>query len=239
MSFDRLRYELRLVGKSTWLTPPLVMIGFVLFLVLVNRGVSVATIARSLGAGLEMLLPMAAGVVIATIATHDRARELQLTMPQHYHRTAYLRFGLILGWTSLIALFTSMLLAIFHYWRLPQALVFWRPPWQFLAWQLTWLASLLWLAAVGLVCSLLLRSRAAGGALICMISIGEIIAHNDLNRLAWLHPIYLFPLTFSPGANYWLVNRFEILGTALALFVVAWFLLRQPELLLAHVPGDE
>src|SRR5690242_6719589 len=96
MTFDRLRYELRLLGKPVFLTPILVVIGFALLLAIVNRNATI--VARSMSGSLEVLLPMAAGVVVATIATYDRAIELQLTMPRNYHRTANMRFLFILLW---------------------------------------------------------------------------------------------------------------------------------------------
>ena len=239
MSLDRFRYELRLLGKAVFLTPLLVIGVFALFMALVNRGVTTYTMARALGASLEILLPMATGVIVATIATHDRAIELQLTMPRRYHRTASARLLFILLWSAVIALLTSVLLLTLNHWRLPTQIIHWGQPWQFLAWQLTWFASMLWLVASGLVLSLLIRSRSASGALIGVFAIMQIIFHGGFDAQALLHPIYLFPLTFTPDANYWLTNRFELLGMAVVLLVLTWFLLRQPELLLSHAPGEE
>ncbi|HEX7736544.1 MAG TPA: hypothetical protein VF458_16975 [Ktedonobacteraceae bacterium] len=239
MSFDRLRYELRLLGKSVWLTPLLVVAGLALLLAIANRGVTATTMARSMGASLEMLLPMAAGIVVATIATHDRAIELQLTMPRRYHRTANARLLFIVLWSAAVALLTSILLLAFGHWRLPMQIASWSQPWQFLTWQLTWLSSTLWLVAFGLVLSLLVRSRSASGALIGVFSFFQIVFHGTFDTIALLHPVYLFPLTFAPGVDYWLANRFELLGTAIALLVLAWFLLRRPELLLSQAAGEE
>lgn len=239
MSLDRLRYELRLLGKSVFLTPLLVVSGFALLLAVVNRNVTAYTMARAMGGSLEILLPMAAGVVVATIATHDRALELQLTMPRKYHRTANARLLLILLWSAVVALLTSALLLTFNHWRLPVQIAHWSQPWQFLTWQLTWLSSMLWLSAFGLVLSLLLRSRSASGALICACAVIQLMFHGGFAENVFLHPIYLFPLTFTPDADYWLTNRCELLGTAVVLLILAWFLLRRPELLLLHASGEE
>ncbi len=237
MSFDRLRYEIRLLGKPVVLTPVLVIIGFALLLAIVNRDVTI--VARSMSGSLEVLLPVAAGVVVATIVTYDRAVELQLTMPRKYHRTASVRFFLILLWSAIVSLLTSLLLYLFNYRRLPAQIVHWSQPWQFLTWQLTWLSSTLWLVAFGLVLSLLIRSRSAGGALLCVFAVAELLFHDTMNQEVIYHPIYLFPLTFSPDAGYWLLNRFELLGIAAVFFILAWFLLRVPERLLSHAPGEE
>lgn len=239
MSVDRLRYELRLLGKPVFLTPLLVIGVLALLLAVANRGITADTMARALGGSLEILLPMAAGVVVATIATHDRAIELQLTMPRKYHRTANARLLFILLWSALVALLTSVLLISFNHWRLPLQLAHWSQPWQFLTWQLTWLSSMLWLVAFGLVLSLLIRSRSASGALIGVFAFAQLMFHGAFDANVFLHPVYLFPLTFTPGADYWLANRFELLGTALVLLVLAWFLLRRPESLLAHASGEE
>lgn len=239
MIIDRLRYELRLLGKPVFFTPLFVVAGFTLLISLVNRDMSLANIARSLGSSLEILLPMAAGVVAATVATHDPALELQLTMPRRYHCTANTRLLCILLWSAVIATLTSFFLARFGYLRQIDQIAQWNQPWQFLVWQLTWLSSMLWLVALGLVLSLLLRSRSASGALICALSIGEIIFHSSLSQNPLLFLVYLFPLTFSPDTSYWLFNRLELLGTALVLLLIAWFLLRLPELLLSHASGEE
>lgn len=239
MSLDRLRYELRLLGKSVFLTPLLVVSGFAFLLAIVNRSVTAYTMARAMGGSLEILLPMAAGVIVATIATHDRAIELQLTMPRKYHHTANARLLFILLWSAIIALLTSALLLTFNHWRLPVQIAHWSQPWQFLTWQLTWFASMLWLVALGLVLSLLIRSRSASGALIGVFAVIQLIFHGGFDENIFLHPVYLFPLTFTPEADYWLTNRVELLGTAVVLLFLAWFLLRQPELLLSHAPGEE
>jgi hypothetical protein len=237
MTFDRFRYELRLFGKPVFLTPVVVVIGFALLLAIANR--NGILVARSMGASLEVLLPMAAGVIVATVTTYDRALELQLTMPRTYHHTAYRRFLFILLWSALVSLLTSALLYAFKYWRLPVQIANWSQPWQFLTWQLTWISSMLWLVALGLTLTLLLRSRAASAAFICAISIAELFFHNYFMDNAVLHPIFLFTLTFAPAANYWLANRIELLATAVLLLALAWPLLRSPELLLALAPGEE
>lgn len=239
MSLDRLRYEIRLLGKPVFLTPVLVVAGLALLLTIANRGITASTLARSMGGSLEILLPLAAGIVVATVATHDRAMELQLTMPRKYQHTANERFLFILGWSSLVSVLTSALLLALHHWRLPEQIADWSQPWQFLAWQLTWLSSTLWLVALGLVLSLLIRSRSASGALLGVFAFAQIMFHDAFDEAAYLHPVYLFPLTFTPEANYWLANRLELLATAVVMLGLAWLLLRRSEMLLSHAPGEE
>ena len=111
---------------------------------------------------------------------------------------------------------------------------------QFLMGQLVWLAPLLWLAGCGLCLALLLRSRSASAALLGGIWVLEIIFKNYLAATDWLHPVLLFPTTLLPLAgrlpqayfDIWLDTRLEVLGTGLALCLIGWLLMRNPEGLL-------
>ena len=48
----------------------------------------------------------------------------------------------------------------------------------------------------------------------------------------WLRPVFLFPTTLKPDIDFWLTNRFEVLGAALLLLLLGCLLLRSPEGLL-------
>src|SRR5437764_12628706 len=67
MFLERLYYEVKLMGKRIILTPVLVMVGFALLAGLLHF-LKVAP-ARALSAGLEMILPLMAGVVTAAITS--------------------------------------------------------------------------------------------------------------------------------------------------------------------------
>lgn len=112
MSFDRLRYELRLMGKRVILTPVLVMLGFALFALLLAY-LKVAP-ARFLSGGLEMIVPIATGAVVGTIIMHDPALELQLTLPRRYSRTSLLRLALITASATAIALLSTLIISALH-----------------------------------------------------------------------------------------------------------------------------
>lgn len=238
MFLDRFRYEIQLMGRRVILTPILVMIGFA-FLAIVLRYLHTNP-ARTLSASLEIMLPLAAGVIVATITSQDQAIELQLTMPKKYARTALGRLTIIAGWTICIALLSSISVFALNLAYVPQPLQNWSAPLQFLTGQLTWLAPMLWLVSVGLCLALLLRSRAASGALLGGIWIAEIIFKDYIAATDWLHPVFLFPTTLLPLVgplpenifNLWLTTRFELIGTALVLLLLGWLLLRNPEGLL-------
>lgn len=239
MSFDRLRYELQLMGKRVILTPMLVMFGFGVFAELlhylnVNPG-------RFLSSGLEMFLPMAAGVIVATIVSHDPAIELQLTLPKKYSTAAMLRLVLIVCWTACIAVLSGIVIDAFQLGYTPQQLQSWAIPFQFFVEQLMWIAPLLWFVAVGFCLALLIRSRSASGAILGGIWLAEIVFKDFIAITPWLRPILLFPTTLIlfPSQNIpqflfniWLTNRFEVLGTGLALLPLGWLLLHNTEGLL-------
>ncbi|HZS75526.1 MAG TPA: hypothetical protein VFA41_02855 [Ktedonobacteraceae bacterium] len=239
MQVDRLRYELQLLGGRVFFTPILVMLGFTLIAVLL-RYLKVNP-ARFLSGGLEMILPIAAAVVIATVISHDPAIELQLTLPHQYRSTGMKRLLLAMLWTCAIALISSGIIQALHMAYIPTPLALWSVPAQFLVNQLIWLAPLFWLVGIGLCLSIFLHSRTASGALLGGIWILEIIFKDLLAATPWLQPVLLFPTTliFFPIINLpgylfagWLVNRFEILGTGVILLGIAWLLLRNPERLL-------
>src|SRR5260370_42555776 len=99
MCLKRFRYELRIVGKWVLLIPLLGMGCFALLAaILTILHVDHLRIAQVLTASLEMILPLLAGLQVATIASHDAAIELQLTLSTKYRFTVLLRIGLIVGW---------------------------------------------------------------------------------------------------------------------------------------------
>ena len=231
MTLDRLQYEIKLMGKRVILTPILVMLGFTLFALLLHY-LKVFP-ARFLSAGLEMLVPLAAGIIVATITSQDSAIELQLTVPKKYHRTAMGRLFLIALWSALIALLSSGIITAFQLTFVPLQLLSWSEPAQFLADQLTWLATLLWFVGMGLLLAMLTRSRSASSAILSGIWLIEIVFKDFFASTNWLQPVFLFPTTLTPAIHFWLTNRAEVLLMGLVLLPLGWLLLRNnPEGLL-------
>lgn len=237
MSLAILRYELRLMGKKVLLTPVLVMLGFALFAILLY--VLKIVPSRFLSGGLEMILPIATGIVAGTVAIHDPALELQLTLPRKYAGTSFRRLFLILFWTLCVGLLSSALIFMFHqqYMLHIQAAALLLV---FLTAQLTWFATLNWCVAIGLCIALLTRSRSAGGAVLAGIWIAEIFFKDLIAPITWLKPFILFPATllYSPGVvpqsvfNDWLSNRIAVLAMGLLILPLCWLLLRNAEGLL-------
>jgi hypothetical protein len=238
MNFERFRYELQLMGKRVILTPIVVMVCFALFAELL-RYLHVIP-ARFLSAGLEMILPLMAGVVVATITSQDPAIELQLTLPKKYHLTAMGRLTIITVWAACVALLSSSIITLLNLGYVPQPSHAWIAPLQFLTGQLTWVGPLLWFVAVGLCLAILTRSRAASAALLSGVWIVETLFKNFFAGTDWLRPVFLFPTTLLGLTgpipqnlfDSWLTNRIEVIGTALVLLPIGWLLLRNPEGLL-------
>src|SRR5690242_7479712 len=92
----RLRYELRVLGMWLFAIPLGVAVGLVgLTVVLDARSVNRDFLAQVLTATLEACVPLALGVVVATVAAQDGALELQLTVPLAYRRMVLRRVGLL------------------------------------------------------------------------------------------------------------------------------------------------
>lgn len=238
MSLTRLRYELQLMGKRVILTPILIMLAYALITFYMHyRSIDPS---RFLASGLEIILPLAAAIIVTTITSYDPAIELQLTLPAKYHTTALARLIIIALWTLCIALLSGITFSALHLGFIPQQPQPFAPPLAFLVAQLVWLPPLLWLIGIGLCLAMLTHNRAASTAILCAVWLLEIIFKNYLASTNWLYPLFLFPTTLIPFTdtipqqyyNLWLSSRLEVLGTGLALILIGWFLLHNPEELL-------
>ena len=240
MSLARFQYEFRIVGKWAFLVPLLGMSCLALLAaILTILHVDHLRIAQVLTASLEMILPLVAGLLVATIVSHDAAIELQLTLSSKYRYTALLRITLIAGWIACVALFCGVFIYHLKYWRVPAQLSTLAVLPQFLAGQLTWIAPLLWFVTLGFCLALLIRSRSAGSAILGGIWVIEAIFYGYFALLDWLKPIFLFPTTLDPGIDFWLPNRLGLLGIALLFLGIGWLLLYNTEALLLGTPGEE
>jgi hypothetical protein len=216
-----LRYELRLIGMWLVALPAFVALLFVIAAAtMAYKQAHQLDIQHMVMTGLEGGLPLAAGIVIATIAAQDGALELQLAMPVPYRWTVLRRFLLVLGLTALIEAAAELVLSRAWPWTLSQ---------DGSAYLLAWLPTLLWFGGWGALLALLLRSRAAAAAILGVAWVIELTFHGLFPQYAWTRLLYIFATMFSPAASFWLANRLELLATAALLFVVVWLYLRNPE----------
>jgi hypothetical protein len=221
LRLDHLRHEVRILGPVLFLVPPALAVTFAgLAAMLFVGNVVHSFIASLLVAGFEACLPLAAGIVLSTVAVQDASLELLLTMPVVYRRIAFLRFSLILCWTLFMELLATLALFAF----LP-----WVPVKPLEAFQLTWLAPSLWLAGAGILLALVLRSRASSGAILGCIWIFQLTFHSYFAQSGWTQPWFLFATLYTPNAQFWLTNRLELIATALVLLCAAWWFLHDPE----------
>lgn len=221
LHLDHLRHEVRILGPVLFLAPLALAVVFVGLTVMLFVGNVVHSfIASLLIAALEACLPLSVGIMLSTVAVQDSSLELLLTTPTAYRWIAFLRFALILGWTLLVELLATLALFVF----LP-----WVPVKPLEAFQLTWLAPSFWLASAGILLALVLRSRASSGAILGCIWIFQLTFHSYFAQNGWTRPWFLFVTLYTPGAQFWLANRLELIVTALVLLAAAWWFLRNPE----------
>lgn len=224
---DRLFYELRLLGWGVMLTPLLIILamGGLAFFQQGNAG-------RTMSAALEMMLPLVAGVTVGMVASRDHALELQLTLPRIYRRTALLRIALLVGWIALLALLTSVVLAMINLTFLPNELAGWSMMPGMLANQLTWSAPLFWFMGIGLLLALLFRNPAAPGGTLASLWIADILFYGLFVANDWLKPLHVFATTTTPAIDFWWWNRLILLGTGMVALFISWLILHNTEGLL-------
>lgn len=225
MAAQLIRYELRRLGWIGLLTPALVASLFCgLALLMTLGGVEKAQVSRILVAGLELGLPLAAGVVAAGIVAEEPAMDLQLALFTRYRTTLLRRLALLVAWTSLFAFAWSVALEISGLWSL------WMPE-PFLVGQLVWVSPLLWFVAVGTAVALILGGHSVSGALLGGLWTFEILFRDLFLEKDWLRPEFLFATTYTPDAEYWLSNRLALISTALVVGLAVWLLSSRTELM--------
>jgi hypothetical protein len=216
-----LRHDLRALGMLLFAAPLVAALGFVsLAAILDARNVNHDFLVQLVAAILEACLPLAAGVLLATVAPRDAAIELQLSLPTPYRFTAARRFALLLGWTLLV----EALAALAFHLSLP-----WTQSKHGAEYVLLWLAPTLWLGAGGALLALVLRSRATAGALLGTLWIAQLTFHGYFAHYSWTRPWFLFVTVFTPAASYWVINRVELILTAVALSLGVWVFLLNSE----------
>jgi len=242
MFLSRLRYEIRVMGKWAILLP-LLCVGGVVLLTLLYRVVvpqlSSSGVNKLLTGCLEMALPLLAALIVSMISSRDPAQELQLTLPHNYYNTAFLRLCVVVLWSACIGCIFFSVIYSLHLWRIPRQIQAWQGLAQFFTGQLVWAAPLLWLVGATLFLTLLLRSRAASSGLVGAFWIFQSFLYQTFVSNSWLQPIYLFPTTMTPAVNFWLLNRFELLGTAVVFLLLSWVLLHDSETLVQGTGGEE
>ncbi len=229
---DRFIYEARLLGWRMVAPPAAIAVGVALLAIAIRTLTQhSASLSGLFTACLEMLLPLAAGVGAASLPTMDASLELQLALPAGFAGVIMRRYALLVAWTGFVAWAVATGIYGPRLWHIPTQVHAWAAMQLYLAEQLVWLGPLLWLAAVGLLLTLLTKSAVASSAILGGVWILETFGVNWFVN-AWLHPFFLFPTTFTPIADFWLANRLELIAVGLALLPICWLSLRNLESLL-------
>lgn len=220
-------YEVRRAGPAALAGPPAIASAITLFsLVAAQMGTREGNTARFLMSGVEMGIPLAAGVTAATLVGRDRAVEIQLTVPTSYRSTLLRRLAVTTGWAAICAVAVSALLVATGWWQR------WPGSHDGLEGQLTWLAPTLWLTALGLLAAALLRSVAAATSIVALVWTLEQAFAAILQQDTWSRMLFLFATTRGAVPADWLANRMTLVASALVLAALAWPLLGSCERLL-------
>src|SRR5215470_4449346 len=114
-----LRHELRALGPVLFGIPIFVAALFAVAAgMMAFKQAQRADIGNMLTAGLESGLPLAVGIVFATVAAREPALEVQLTLTTPYRLTLLRRLTLLLLWAALIEGVAVLWLGSFDAWAL-------------------------------------------------------------------------------------------------------------------------
>jgi hypothetical protein len=224
------RHEARRAGWTALLGPPIaVALGFVAAVASPLPGDT--STARILLGGLEMAVPLAAGIACASLVGPDAAVELQLAAPTPYRATLLRRMAVVLGWAAAVAVVTAAGLIATGWWGR------WPGNHGALAGQLTWAAPTVGLGGLGFAAGAVLRSPAAAGGLVATVwsvqqFFGDLAQQHRPGRL-----LYLFATTRGAVPGDWAANRAALLGAGAALVALALVVLRRSERLIGE--GEE
>jgi hypothetical protein len=215
------RGEIRILGMTAFAIPAIVAISLIGFAALLRaRSVSADFVNSLLVATLEAFLPLAAAIVLTTVASKDDALEVQLSLATAYRKTVARRVALLLGWIMAVELVATLTTLVLFPTALPEsgfALI------------LLWLAPTLWLSAVGILLALFLRSRATAVALLGVVWVVQLAFHGYFTSFGWTRPWFLFATLTTPSAPYWQLNRLELIATGVACLILSWLYLRNNE----------
>ncbi|WP_432976899.1 hypothetical protein [Dactylosporangium sp. CA-233914] len=219
------RYEARRAGWAALLGPP-IAVALGVAAALANPLPGDTNTARILLGGLEMAVPLAAGVACASLVGRDPATEIQLTAPTPYRVTLLRRMAVTLGWTAAVAVLTAAVLIATGWWSR------WPANHGVLAGQLTWAAPAVGLSGLGFAAGAVFRSPAAAGALVTTLwAIQQFFAGLAQEHLPG-RLLYLFATTRGTVPGDWTANRLALLAAGIAFTGLALVVLRRPERLI-------
>src|SRR3954471_22859633 len=200
------RHEARRAGWTALLAPPsLLALGLLAAGIQAGTGDNDAGVARTLFGGLEMLLPLAAGIGAASLIGHDPVAEVAAACPTRYPVTLLRRLTVSLVWIAVLAVAVSAVLVATGWWsRWPAA----HSP---LAGQLTWLSPTLFLAALGFLAAALLRNPGAAAGIVAVVWLSEQVLNDLMQATPATRLLSLLATTRGSVLAEWTANRLVLL----------------------------
>jgi hypothetical protein len=220
---DLWRHEACRIGPATLLTPVLVATVMAVGAAIAAR--SVDAVARTLFVTLEVAIPPAVGVGAASLVGRDPAVELQLSAPTSYRGTLCRRYAIMMGAGCLLAAPLTIILVAGGWWGR------WPRTHGSVLGQLTWVAPMCWLAALGLLAGAVLRVPAAAATVVVGPWLAEQVLPGQVQAHQWSRLLNLFATTAGPDRD-WGADRFMLIATAVLMTGAGWLLLGRPERLL-------
>lgn len=223
------RHEIRRTG---WAAPCTLSVNaaFVALLAVLQGPGNAAATARILFAVLEMGVPLAAGVVAASLVGRDVVVELQVSVVRAYRSTLLRRFAVMFAWTAVIAVGSTVALAASGWWDR------WPPAPEPLLGQLVWLAPTLFLGGLGFLLAALLRNPAAAGGVVAAVWLGQQVMGGLMQDWAGSRLVFLFATTRGGGED-WTANRLVLLASGAVLLAAGWLVLSRVERLVKGEDG--
>ncbi len=215
------RFETRLVGIAPAAIPPLILLGFAALGAIARRQAQLVTV------GLESAVPLAAGIVAASLIAREPSLELQLGMPGGYRPAALRRLAILFAWSALASLAG---------WIVADAaglVAAWGPNEGPVAAQLTWLVPLAFFVAIGGLAAVVLRGRATAVGVLAILWFTGHLFHGGFETIPYFRAWYPFLTSYAPTAADWLATRLTLLAIAGVAFAALAASLRAGEWLLA------
>jgi hypothetical protein len=222
---DRLGLEARIAGPAaliTTLAAPAA--GALLFAILDATGKSGADLDRTAGDIVAGLCPLGVAIAASSIVGRDPGAELVMTTSASYRRVLFLRASVI----ALLGAAATFLTASVYY-----GLGDWPSGQGASGLALLWLPPMAWLAALGMLVAVAVRSTAAASGLVGGLWIAQVIFNRNMQDNAVLRTQFLFARLAGdfPDRNVTLTQT-ALLAVAVVAVAVTGLLLARPERLL-------
>jgi hypothetical protein len=210
-----------LLGRAPYLAPLAIVLSAAFIGLLVGGG------GRLLTAALEAAVPLAAGIFAASLVASEPSLELHLSTPGGFRPAGLRRIGLLLAWNAVVCLVTLSVASV------AGGMAGWQPDGGPVLAQLTWLPSLVFFVAGGLLLGIGLRNRSAANTAVALFWVGCHFFRGEFRTWVWLPYLFPFMTSYEPHAADWLPTRLGLLAIAVAALALVAIWLAADEWLLS------